>query len=219
MKRMIFIHSGMSRVACARSYRLAMIIIVLLMILQSSMAQAPSAGAEFGEWAEFARSPRAAAFSGWLRCRMASRSGGRACPEYSDAAAPRFSGDLGIFVTIVKGRTVRGCYGAFHHAIPDFAAAADNYLRGAMLNDPRHEPVGPGELDELTVVITVADRPFPVNDLESVDMSRFGVMVMMDDGSSAVFVPAEMITAEAVYRTMKRESIVQCYAFRAVTIR
>jgi AMMECR1 domain-containing protein len=197
----------------------ALAVTMTLAVVQYPSAQEPRADDALDAWAVYARSARPAAMTAWLRCRMASRFGGTPCSSFHAASLPGFSGGLGVFVTIMKGRTVRGCYGAFHHAVPDFTAAVDAYLRSAMVDDPRHEPVGPGELDELAVVVTVAGQPFAVNGPESVDLARFGIMAVRDDGTSAVFVPAELVTAEAVYRAMGRESIIQCYAFRAVTIR
>ena len=173
---------------------------------------------ELERWAEFSRSTDAGKLAAWLHCSMTARLGGPSrCAQ--PGVLPPFSGDIGIFVTIMSGRSVRGCYGAFHHSARDFLSAAGDYLRNAMVNDPRHEPVGPGEEAVLRVIVTVAGRPFPVEDIESVDLARFGVMISMDDGTSAVFVPAELITAASIYRVVKRESIVQYHAFRAVTIR
>jgi AMMECR1 domain-containing protein len=197
----------------------ALIMAMTLALIQHPAAQEPRVDEALEAWAAYARSARPAAMTAWLRCRMALRFGGTPCSSFHAASLPGFSGGLGVFVTIMKGRAVRGCYGAFHHAVPDFTAAVDAYLRSAMVDDPRHEPVGPVELDELAVVVTVAGQPFAVNGPESVDLARFGIMAVRDDGTSAVFVPAELVTAEAVYRVVGRESIVQCYAFRAVTIR
>ncbi len=181
------------------------------------LAQADDTG-ELERWAEFSRSSDARKLAAWLHCGMAARLGG-ASRCAAPGVLPRFSGELGIFVTIMNGRSVRGCYGAFHHSAGDFLSAAGDYLRNAMVNDPRHQPVGTGEEALLHVVVTVAGRAFPVEDIESVDLARFGVMISMDDGTSAVFVPAELVTAASIYRAVKRESIVQCHAFRAVTIR
>ncbi|MBP7584232.1 MAG: AMMECR1 domain-containing protein [Spirochaetes bacterium] len=191
--------------------------IALAVVSPGMPARADDTG-ELECWAEFSRSPGAGKVAAWLHCVMAARLG-RSSRCAQPGVLPPFSGELGIFVTIMRGRSVRGCYGAFHHSARDFTAAASDYLRNAMVNDPRHEPVGRGEESVLRVVVTVAGRPFPVEDLESVDLARFGVVISMDDGTSAVFVPAELVTAASIYRAVKRESIVQCHAFRAVTIR
>lgn len=88
----------------------------------------------------------------------------------------------GVFVTIKRGETLRGCIGRVEEveAIPQTVAEA---AIDAALRDPRCPPVDASELDEITLSTTVLSDPEPVSVdapaqyLEAIDVGRHGLIV------------------------------------------
>ena len=66
--------------------------------------------------------------------------------------------------------------------------------------------------------MTVADRPFPVENIEELDISRYGVVATDGEGRSTVIVPAEFPSTESLKKMLKRLKIDSFTAFRAVMI-
>ena len=73
-----------------------------------------------------------------------------------------FPPDLGepgaTFVTLRRQGRLRGCIGTLADVAPLVVAVADR-ARAAALADPRFEPVGPTELDDLEVSVSVLSQP------------------------------------------------------------
>jgi hypothetical protein len=168
-------------------------------------------------WHRFSRSPGAAALLGWMRCAATRELGGN-CPGGEIPKAPPFYGRLGIFVTVLKGREVRGCCGAFDHRSGNLSMVLREYLLGALRHDARHRPVELHELEQCRLVVTVAGSPEQADDLDGVDLSTRGLLIGTAEGGGMVFVPAEVRTARQILRYIGERSITQLAAFRAVTI-
>ncbi|HPJ40409.1 MAG TPA: AMMECR1 domain-containing protein [Spirochaetota bacterium] len=147
----------------------------MLLLLLVFAGPGRSQDLQFEEWVRFSESGEGRALTSWVRCVAGELLGEEACRRPMVVRTPPFYGRFGIFVTIVKGRSVRGCYGAFDHRSDDFETVLKEYITGALRNDRRHSPLDVGELDDVRIVITIADRRFPVRDLQSLDISRFGV--------------------------------------------
>lgn len=173
---------------------------------------------QFEEWVRFAGSREAAALKSWVRCVAGELLGEERCRSTLAVRAPLFYGRFGIFVTVVNGRRVRGCYGAFDHRSDDFETVLREYVAGALQNDSRHSPLDVGELDDARIVITIADRRFPAGDLQVLDTSRFGVTLTSSGGNTLVYVPAEIRSSSYLESVVKSLRPVQICAFRAVTI-
>ncbi|HDP81062.1 MAG TPA: AMMECR1 domain-containing protein [Spirochaetes bacterium] len=178
-----------------------------------------TAADSLAHWASYARTARAGKLVGWMRCVMREEMTGRKCEAGKPEGAPPFFGRHGIFVTLVRGRTVRGCYGAFHHKSDDLALVLREYLMGALRCDPRHEPLDESEYEETDIVITVAGDRFPVDDPDLIDISREGLALSLEDGGRLVFVPAEFRSIDYMKTKIPRNGVVQAFGFRAVTIR
>lgn len=83
----------------------------------------------------------------------------------------------GVFVTIRRGRALRGCIGTIE---PVTSSLPQEVIRSAVLaatDDPRFAPVRPDELDELTYSVSVLEPPELVASLDDLDPSLFGVIV------------------------------------------
>ncbi|HNR90459.1 MAG TPA: AMMECR1 domain-containing protein [Spirochaetota bacterium] len=170
-------------------------------------------------WARFARSAEAARLLAWVRCHMREEVAGLRCSSPGPGPLPEFRGRLGVFITITTKKTVRGCYGAFDHAGDDIASLLREYLRGALFSDPRTSPLGPGEIDAARIIVTVADRPVAIRDINMLDITRYGVTITDESDRTLVFVPAEIKSVAHVQRRIAGMRIAHIAAFRAITIR
>ena len=186
---------------------------VLLVLLQLFAITEPM----LARWEEFSQKPETQELVRWLRCRAYAQLAGTRCGEELKAVPPSFFGRLGIFITLKKGKKVRGCFGAFSHASPDIASVLADYLSGALTRDPRYEPLDAGELGQTDIIISITTQPYAVTDLDSIDALRYGIAVACGDGLAGVYVPAELRDAGRIQKLVKGKEC-QVSAFRAVTI-
>lgn len=175
----------------------------------------------FSDWAVFARSNKKQELMKWMSCRMREELTGAVCKQNLEMQVPHFSGRFGIFITLTRGGRVRGCYGAFDHKTNSFPTILAEYLRGALRSDVRHDPVDISEFSEIKIIITIAERPFSINDINILDISEYGVMVADEKGQRIVYVPAEIKSIDYLKRTLlkKIRRVNQYFAFRAITLR
>ena len=171
-----------------------------------------------GQWEEFSRSKEKPVFMKWIRetaisVHMKER-------EFTPLAVkvPPLQGSAGLFITLIKNGKVRGCFGAFDHSETDVSILFKDYLKGALSCDPRYKPIERDELDETEIVVTIASHPENADDLNNIDISRFGVFIECDSEPGRVFVPAEFRTASGLDRDNKYRDC-RVSSFRAVTIR
>lgn len=182
---------------------------------------APLSGEDdpFNQWTGFSRSKDAKRMIGWLHCSMVEFVSGKSCLQHPDFSAPQFYGRYGLFVTLVKRGKVRGCFGAFDHRSDRIDVVLKEYLHGALRRDSRYPPVEPVETDHVIIIVTVAGRQYPVEDLEDVDIARYGIVVTFENNERVVYVPSEMKSTDALKRGLRGREINQIHAFRAVTIK
>jgi len=124
----------------------------------------------------------------------------------------------GLFITLIRKGKVRGCFGAFNHIYNSPSDILYNYIKGALYLDPRHDPLEKDELNETEVVLTVTSNPEPVDDINNVDITNFGLFIECEDSTKTVIVPAEYKTTSRVIK-LKGNSNCRYYRFRAVTIK
>lgn len=83
----------------------------------------------------------------------------------------------GVFVSIKKHGSLRGCIGTIS---PVTGSIAQEIIRNAVSageEDPRFSPVKEEELDELVYSVDVLGEPEPVADYSQLDVKRYGVIV------------------------------------------
>jgi AMMECR1 domain-containing protein len=181
-------------------------------------AALPAEDPDLAGWREFSRKPESRSLVRWLKCKAESRLTGSPCREKLARSVPPYFGKLGIFITLAKGKKVRGCFGAFDHKAPDLEALLYDYLDGALSRDPRHPPLDVSELPVTNFIITVTAPPSQAADVSSIDFTRYGVSFACDNGETGVFVPAEIKSAAYIERLVAGK-ICQISVFEAVTIR
>jgi len=168
------------------------------------------------EWSDFSGKPECLKLMDWLRCQVRERLTGILCKDRFDAVMPRYFGQLGMFVTLKKGKNVRGCYGAFSHSVTDVKSLFSDYLTGALTRDPRYKPLDVSELVSTRIIITITSQPFPVNDPGSLDLDHYGIVLQCGDRVS-IYVPAEIKNNNYIEKIMQGGSC-QVSAFKAVTL-
>jgi len=81
----------------------------------------------------------------------------------------------GAFVTLTKGRHLRGCIGHIEALKPLYATVRE-CARAAALDDPRFDPVTPAELPSLQLEISILS---PMQDVtpQQVEVGRHGLLI------------------------------------------
>lgn len=82
----------------------------------------------------------------------------------------------GVFVTLTKKGTLRGCIGYIEGIKPLCEGVRDNAYNAAF-RDPRFEPLKKGELKEVRIEISVLTVPMPVRDIRDIRVGRDGLIV------------------------------------------
>lgn len=93
----------------------------------------------------------------------------------------------GAFVTLKRAERLRGCIGRMEGGGPLPALIAE-MARAAAFEDPRFRPLGPGELDECSIEITLLGPRQEIGSVEEIEAGRHGVWLSLR-GRSAVFLP------------------------------
>ncbi|MBI5518726.1 MAG: AmmeMemoRadiSam system protein A [Desulfovibrio sp.] len=95
-------------------------------------------------------------------------------PPEPASALPRM--ELGAFVTLKRQGNLRGCIGNIIGQGPLFQTVW-NMARAAAFEDPRFQPLGPGELADLDIEISILGPVLPCPDPELVEVGRHGLIV------------------------------------------
>lgn len=90
---------------------------------------------------------------------------------------PEFDRQAGVFVCLKKNAHLRGCIGTVEPTRPNIVEEVIENAISAATRDPRFDPVGPEEVDDLTIAVDVLGEPEPVGGLKDLDPERYGVIV------------------------------------------
>jgi hypothetical protein len=94
----------------------------------------------------------------------------------------------GAFVTLKKGRDLRGCIGRIVQADQPLWQVVRDVAVDAASRDDRFPPVEEKELPKLTYEVSVLSMPKPVNDWQEVQPGKHGVIIKKGP-DSGVFLP------------------------------
>jgi AmmeMemoRadiSam system protein A len=97
----------------------------------------------------------------------------------AEAPAPIEGGPAGVFVTLHQAGTgeLRGCIGTIEPTEPLLAQETINNAVAAATRDPRFPPIGPRELNNLLIDVSVLYPPEPIDSIDQLDPRRYGVIV------------------------------------------
>lgn len=90
---------------------------------------------------------------------------------------PEFRRRAGVFVSIKKHGSLRGCIGTVEPTRPNIVEEVMANAVSAGVRDPRFDPVEPDELDELEYSVDVLGEPEAVAGPHELDPKRYGVIV------------------------------------------
>jgi AmmeMemoRadiSam system protein A len=149
--------------------------------------------------------------------------------EPSTDVPPRLTVPAGVFVTLYRGKELRGCIGSVEPQ-GSLAALVARMATAAATRDPRFSPLAPEELDGLRVEISVLS-PAHVVAPDEVDPATHGVCIS-HAGRRAVFLPqvaarhgwdretllGELCTKAELPPHAWRDASVLLHVFTAVTI-
>jgi AMMECR1 domain-containing protein len=111
----------------------------------------------------------------------------------------------GLFVTLVKDKKVRGCYGSLTPQGQTITAQVKEYVEGAARLDFRHTPVRASEVKHIAIIISFIDSVEPVSSISEVDPKTEGLLVRNGD-RAAVLLPGEARTASWQIEEAKRQA-------------
>ncbi|MCL1693948.1 MAG: AMMECR1 domain-containing protein [Actinomycetia bacterium] len=121
-----------------------------------------------------------------------------ATDEFLDA--PPEPGDpppSGVFVSLHDGAAsgqvegpLRGCIGSVRPRQGSLRSEIVRLAVAAATSDPRFAPLNPGEVDSLDVTVYLLGDAEPVEDLDDLDPSRYGVIVDGPGGRTGLLLPA-----------------------------
>jgi hypothetical protein len=119
-------------------------------------------------------------------------------PPVPSTVDPVFEADRGAFVTLEKATELRGCIGRPEPEQPAIRAIREA-AQGAVTEDPRFPPVGPSELEAITVEVSVLTAPRPIEAsepqaiMEAITVGEHGLILRGRDRSGLLLpqVPVE----------------------------
>ncbi|HMV45791.1 MAG TPA: AMMECR1 domain-containing protein [Leptospiraceae bacterium] len=170
------------------------------------------------EWKKFSKTKASEELMEFIRCSATEELQLKNC-DHPIPETPPFFGELGLFITIVNKGKVRGCFGAFRHKNTQITNVLQDYIRGALRQDPRYPPLEIEELKTAYFILTIADSPAPVADTESIPLGRYGVLLTKENGQGVVYVPGEIKSHSSLKRIMQKEKIQDVSIFKAILIR
>ncbi len=94
----------------------------------------------------------------------------------------------GVFVTLYRQGELRGCIGHMAATRGRLYEEVAEVARSSAFQDPRFPPLGPHELDDLDIEVSVLEPPEPAPDLGALDPRRWGVVVS-SGGRRGVLLP------------------------------
>lgn len=94
-----------------------------------------------------------------------------------DLPEEMYAQKAGVFVSIKKEGSLRGCIGTLAAACPSVAEEIIYNAISASTNDPRFSPITPSELDRLTISVDVLGEMEPIGSADMLDVKRYGVVV------------------------------------------
>ena len=103
----------------------------------------------------------------------------------------------GVFVSLheeaapgqIEGR-LRGCIGSVQPRDGSLRREIVRLSVAAATSDPRFPPLRPGEVDDLEVTVYLLADPEPIDSLDDLDPSRYGVIVDGPGGRTGLLLPA-----------------------------
>jgi len=191
---------------------------ITAIILLLSISSSASTDSCLGRWGDFSHTDDKSRLTEWIRNTAENILAKNKIADELNIALPAHPDCTGMFITLIRKGRVRGCYGAFTHRYNTATDILKDYIKGALYLDPRHTPLEKYELEDTEIILTITTNPEPVEDINNVDISNFGLFIECEDSSRIVIVPAEYKTSSKILK-LTGNSGCRFQKFHAVTIR
>ena len=112
---------------------------------------------------------------------------GKEAPAFH-ITSERLKEPRGVFVTVKKHGELRGCIG-YVRAIKPLWQAVMEMAEAAAFQDPRFPPVGPSELKDLEIEISVLTPLREIKDVKEIEVGRHGIMIERPPYYSGLLLP------------------------------
>jgi AmmeMemoRadiSam system protein A len=96
-------------------------------------------------------------------------------PE-TNPTSERLKRSFGVFVTLHKKGTLRGCIGYIEGFAPLYKSVMEN-AKSAAFNDPRFPPVEAEEIDDLDIEISVLSPLTRIKNLKDIQVGTHGILL------------------------------------------
>lgn len=94
------------------------------------------------------------------------------------------------FVTIHRNDgSLRGCIGTLSPQRDNLYEEIVHNSISAATRDSRFNPLTPGELEDITISVSVLSEPYPIMDFDELDPKQKGLIVRYDNRTQAVLLP------------------------------
>ena len=130
-----------------------------------------------------------------------------------------------LFVTLRKGRELRGCVGSLRPTEPTAAHELIRYAVAAAVRDPRFEPVRLDELRHLSIKVQLLEPAETVTDIAALDPGLYGIIVRCGErqalllpGIDEIVTPEQQLRAACEKAGIDRLAALQVERFRTRTI-
>jgi len=100
-----------------------------------------------------------------------------------------FSRPAGVFVTIHKGKELRGCVGTYLPVKKNIAEEIISNAITACTRDIRFYPVTEEELRDLSYEVSILSEPKTIKDFQKHDPKEHGLVVRSADGRCGLLLP------------------------------
>ncbi|KKO20577.1 MAG: AmmeMemoRadiSam system protein B [Candidatus Brocadia sp.] len=107
--------------------------------------------------------------------------------QVNNRLTPNLKEKYGVFVTLKKYGELRGCIGHLLPQSPLFQGVVENTIHSSA-HDRRFEPVGPKEVSDITIEISVLSKPKRIAGADNFEVGKEGVIIRKGP-FNAVFLP------------------------------
>ncbi len=108
-------------------------------------------------------------------------------PQIDYEKYPELQKRLGAFVTLTINKQLRGCIGYIFTDKTLYDTVCDAAISAA-INDPRFPPLTAGELEKISIEISILSEPFPMNSYDDIIVGKHG-LILEEPGRRALLLP------------------------------
>lgn len=195
--------------------------VVILAALLATPAHAAPYGRAFHEAASHIALTEGRDLLALARAALEAAVRGEALPDVSERDGE--PAPFGVFVTVVRKRKVRGCYGRMEPGAESLSAMIVDAAHGAARLDIRNTPIMPAELAHVEIIVSLVGPTEPIETIVGVNPLEMGLLVRAGP-KAAVLLPGEARSARWQLAESRRKAgigpgePVQMFRFPTVTL-